>query len=336
MIISLTNIQCHRGLVLTYILFAIGFVFLVKGADWLVDGASALAGRLRVSGLIIGLTIVAFGTSTPELGVNLYASFQGTTDIATSNILGSNIFNILFILGISAVIYPLSVRGDTVWQQIPMTLFAAVVLGVLANDALIDGAGASVLSRIDGIILLIFFMIFIYYILVRARRERREVREAAAGAKQYGLIKAVAFIVLGLAGLTLGSKWMVDGAVKLAEVLGTSQSLIGLTIVAIGTSLPELATSAVAAYKKNTDIAVGNIVGSNIFNIFFILGISSVVTPLPFNTASNIGTGVTVLASALLFIAMFTGAKRHLLERWEGIIFIALYAGFIAYSILQG
>ncbi len=321
---------------LTYILFAIGFALLVKGADWLVDGASALAGRLRVSGLIIGLTIVAFGTSTPELGVNLYASFQGTTDIAINNILGSNIFNILFILGVSAVIYPLSVRADTVWQQIPMTLFAAVVLGVLANDALIGRAGASVLSRIDGIILLVFFMIFIYYILVRARRERKEGGEAAAGAKQYGLVKAISFIVLGLAGLTLGSKWMVDGAVKLAEALGASQALIGLTIVAVGTSLPELATSAVAAYKKNADIAVGNIVGSNIFNIFFILGISSVVTPLPFNTASNISTGVTVLASALLFVAMFTGAKRHLLERWEGIIFIALYAGFIAYSILQG
>jgi cation:H+ antiporter len=322
--------------VLTYILFAIGFVFLVKGADWLVDGASALARRLRVSGLIIGLTIVAFGTSSPELGVNLYASFQGTTDIAINNILGSNIFNILFILGISAVIYPLLVRADTVWQQIPMTLLAAVVLGVLANDSLIGGAGASVLSRIDGIILLVFFAIFIYYILAKARRERREVGEPANGAKQYGLKKAIVFIVLGLAGLTLGSKWMVDGAVKLAEALGASQSLIGLTIVAVGTSLPELATSAVAAYKKNADIAVGNIVGSNIFNIFFILGLSSVVTPLPFNTASNINTGATVAASVLLFVAMFTGAKRHLLERWEGIIFIALYAGFITYSILQG
>jgi len=336
MIIPLTNSQCHRGLVLTYILFAIGFVFLVKGADWLVDGASVLAGRLRVSGLVIGLTIVAFGTSAPELGVNLYASFQGTTDIAINNILGSNIFNILFILGVSAIIYPLLVRGDTVWQQIPMTFFAAVVLGILANDALIDRAGASVLSRIDGIILLVFFMIFIYYVLGRARRERKDVKEPPTGAKQYGLIKTILYIVLGLAGLTLGSKWLVDGAVKLVEALGASQSLIGLTIVAVGTSLPELATSAVAAYKKNTDIAVGNIVGSNIFNIFFILGISSVVTPLPFNTASNINTGATIVASVLLFIVMFTGAKRHLLERWEGIIFIALYAGFIAYSILQG
>jgi cation:H+ antiporter len=322
--------------VLTYILFAIGFVFLVKGADWLVDGASALAGRLRVSSLIIGLTIVAFGTSAPELGVNLYASFQGTTDIAISNILGSNIFNMLFILGVSAIIYPLLVRADTVWQQIPMALFAVVVLGILANDSLIDRAGASVLTRIDGIILLIFFMIFMYYILATARRERREGGGSTTGAKQYGLVKAISFIVLGLVGLSLGSKWMVDGAVKLAEALGASQSLIGLTIVAVGTSLPELATSAVAAYKKNADIAVGNIVGSNIFNILFILGLSSVVTPLPFNTVSNINTGVTIMASVLLFVVMFTGAKRHLLERWEGIIFITLYAGFIAYSILWG
>jgi cation:H+ antiporter len=321
---------------LTYILFAIGFAFLVKGADWLVDGASALARRLRVSSLIIGLTVVAFGTSAPELGVNLYASFQGTTDIAINNILGSNIFNILFILGISAIIYPLFVREDTVWKQIPLTLFAAVVLGILANDSLIDQVSLSVLTRIDGIILLIFFMIFMYYVFETARRERKEGREPTTGTRQYGLIKTISFIVLGLVCLSLGSKWMVDGAVKLAEALGASQSLIGLTIVAIGTSLPELATSATAAYKKNTDIAVGNIVGSNIFNIFFILGVSSVVTPLPFDTASNINTGVTIIASALLFIAMFTGAKRHLLERWEGIIFITLYVGFIAYSILRG
>lgn len=333
-IISLANSLYHRGFMLTYILFAIGFALLVKGADWLVDGASALAGRLRVSSLIIGLTVVAFGTSGPELGVNLYASFQGTTDIAISNILGSNIFNILFILGLSAIICPLLVREDTVWQQIPLTFFAAVVLGILANDSLIDKAGLSVLTRIDGIILLILFMIFMYYVFETARRERKEGRALATGAKQYGLIKTISLIILGLVALSLGSKWMVDGAVKLAEALGASQSLIGLTIVAIGTSLPELATSAVAAYKKNTGIAVGNIVGSNIFNIFFILGISSVVTPLPFNTASNINIGVTIVASALLFIAMFTGVKRHLLERWEGIIFITLYVAFIACSIL--
>jgi len=322
--------------VFTYILFALGFVFLVKGADWLVDGASALARRLRVSSLIIGLTVVAFGTSSPELVVNLYASFQGTTDIAISNILGSNIFNILFILGISAIIYPLFVREDTVWQQIPLALFAVVVLGILANDSLIDKVSLSVLTRIDGLILLIFFIIFMYYVFETARRERKEGKEPPIGTKHYGLFKIISLIILGLVGLSLGSKWMVDGAVKLAEALGTSQSLIGLTIVAIGTSLPELATSAMAAYKKNAELAVGNIVGSNIFNIFFILGISSVVTPLPFDSAHNIDTGVTIIASALLFIVMFTGAKRHLLERWEGVIFIALYAGFIAYSILRG
>jgi cation:H+ antiporter len=335
-IMSLANTHYYRSFMLTYILFAVGFALLIKGADWLVKGASALAGRLRVSSLIIGLTIVAFGTSTPELGVNLYASFQGTTDIAISNILGSNIFNILFILGVSAIICPLFVREDTVWKQIPLTLLAAVVLGILANDSLIDKASLSVLTRTDGIILLIFFMIFMYYIFETARGERKEGVELATGTKQYGLIKTISFIILGLVCLSLGSKWMVDGAVKLAEALGASQSLIGLTIVAVGTSLPELATSAVAAYRKNVGIAVGNIVGSNIFNIFFILGVSSVVTPLPFSAASNIDTGVTIMASALLFIAMFTGAKRHLLERWEGIIFITLYVGFIAYSILRG
>jgi cation:H+ antiporter len=322
--------------VLTYILFIIGFIFLIKGADWLVDGASKLARRLRISSLVIGLTVVAFGTSAPELGVNLYASFQGNTDIAISNILGSNIFNILFILGISTIIFPLFVSEDMVWKQIPLSLLAAVVLGILANDSLIDNSGLSVLTRIDGLILLVFFMFFIYYIFETAKKERKEGKSQDVGTKQYSLFKAISFTVLGLIGLTLGAKWVVDGAIKLAEALGISQSLIGLTIVAIGTSLPELATSAMAAYKRNTDIAVGNIVGSNIFNIFFILGVSAIVRPLPFNYTSNIDVLVTIMASALLFVAMFTGRKRHLLERWEGTIFIVLYAGFITYLILRG
>jgi cation:H+ antiporter len=319
---------------LTYVLFIIGFVFLVKGADLLVDSASALASRLRVSALLIGLTVVAFGTSAPELTVNVYASFQGATDIAIANILGSNIFNILIILGISAIIYPLVVKENTVWKEIPLTLLAAVVIGIMANASFIDNVGSSALTRTDGLILLIFFSLFVYYIFETAKKQRSENKEPEG--KQYGLTKAIVLIVLGLIGLTIGAKWVVDGAVRLAETLGVSQSLIGLTIVAMGTSLPELATSAMAAYKRNADIAVGNIVGSNIFNIFFVLGISSIIRPLPFHNASNIDIGVTIAASALLFLAMFTGRKRYLLERWEGIIFIVLYSGYITYLVLRG
>lgn len=318
---------------LTYFLFIIGFVFLVKGADFLVDGASALAARLRVSALIIGLTVVAFGTSAPELIVNIYASIQGATEIAIGNILGSNIFNTLFILGISAIIYTLAVTKDTVWKQIPLTLLAAVVLGILANDALIDNSNRSVLSRTDGLVLLTFFFIFMYYVFETARKQRNE--SEATETKRQSLRKALVIVFLGLIALSLGAKWIVDGAVKIAEMLGTSQALIGLTIVAVGTSLPELATSAMAAYKKNADLAVGNIVGSNIFNIFFILGVSSIIRPLPFQPITNVAIGVTIISSLLLFIAMFTGRERNLLERREGIIFVILYFGYIAYLILQ-
>jgi cation:H+ antiporter len=319
---------------LTYVLFIIGLVFLVKGADFLVDGASALARRLRVSTLIIGLTVVAFGTSAPELIVNVYASIQGATEIAIGNILGSNIANTFLILGISAIIYPLVVTKDTVWKQIPLCLLAAVVLGILANDALIDHAGRSVLSRTDGLVLLTFFLVFMYYIFETARKQRNE--SEATEPERQSLTKALFIVFLGLIGLSLGAKWIVDGAVKIAETLGTSQALIGLTIVAIGTSLPELATSVMAAYRKNADLAVGNIVGSNIFNIFFILGVSSVIRPLPFEPVTNVAIGVTIISSLLLFIAMFTGKERNLLERREGIIFVILYVGFIVYSILQG
>jgi cation:H+ antiporter len=318
---------------MTYVLTFIGFVFLVKGADLLVNGASALARRMRVSSLIIGLTVVAFGTSTPELVVNLWASFQGNTGIAIGNIIGSNTANILLILGISAIVYPLVVASDVVWRQIPLSLLAAVVLGILANDILAGGAGHSTLTRGDGLILLAFFLLFMGYVVWQARNQRREGTEPEGTKSVSG--KDLLYIVVGLAGLTLGAKWVVDGAVKIAEVLGISQQVIGLTIVAVGTSLPELATSIVAAYKRNSDIAVGNIVGSNIFNIFFILGISAVVRPLAFDSTSNIDLGVTVMASVLLFVAMFTGRKRHLLERWEGIIFVVLYAGYIAYLIVR-
>jgi cation:H+ antiporter len=317
---------------LTYVLFVIGFVFVVKGADFLVDGASALAKRLRVSDLIIGLTVVAFGTSTPELAVNLYASVQGSAGIAIGNILGSNIFNIFFILGISAIVFPLVVTEDTVWKEIPLVLLAAVVVGILANDSLIDRSALSALTRVDGLVLLSFFGIFMHYIFETAKKQRDEKTEPEL--KSYGLKKAILLVGLGLVCLDLGGGWIVDGAVKLALILGTSESLIGLTIVAAGTSLPELATSVTAARKKNADLAVGNIVGSNIFNIFFILGVSSIIRPLPFDVGSNVSIGVTVFASLLLFVSMFTGRQRDLLERWEGIAFVGLYVGYVVYLVL--
>ena len=315
---------------LTYALFIVGFVILIKGADLLVDGASTIARRFNVSDLVIGLTVVAFGTSTPELFVNVMASIQGNTDIAIGNVVGSNIANVFLILGVSSIIYPLTVSKGTVWKEIPFSLLAAIVLFVVANDQLLDGSQVSDLTRIDGIVLFSFFIIFIYYTTSIATRI--EGMEDHVPAKQHGWLRSSLYIILGLAGLTFGGKWIVDGALAIAARFGMSESLVGLTIVAVGTSLPELATSAVAAYKRNVEIAVGNVVGSNIFNIFFVLGISAIIKPLPFQMKSNRDIGVVIFSSLLLFLFMFTGKKRSL-DRWEGLIFLGCYGVFVAYLV---
>ncbi len=314
---------------LTYILFIIGFVLLIKGADMLVEGASSIAKKINISAIVIGLTIVAFGTSSPELIVNIFASTSGNPDIAIGNILGSNIANILLILGLSSIIYPLVVKRNTVWKEIPLSLLAAVILGVMANDALIDGEGFSGLTRIDGIVLIAFFIIFLYYTFDIAKISGES---GYTDIKQFSYLKSSLYIIVGMVGLTLGGKWIVDGAVKIAELFNVSQSLIGLTIVALGTSLPELATSAIAAYRKQTDIAIGNAVGSNIFNIFWILGVSSIIRPLPFNPYSEVDIIMTIFASLLLFSIMFIG-KKHTMERWQGVLMILIYIGYIVFLI---
>ena len=318
---------------MNYILLVVGFILLVKGADLLVDGASSIARRLKVSNLLIGLTVVAFGTSTPELFVNVIAAIKGTPAIAIGNIIGSNIFNILLILGISSLIYPLIVTKGTVWKEIPLTLFAVVMVAIMANKTLIFGKGMSGLSRIDGLILLAFFAAFLFYLLKIAKPTEQNVGETETP-KKYGLLKLSLALVAGFAALFTGAKLVVDSAVILAANFSVSESFIGLTIVAAGTSLPELATSAVAAAKKNCDIAVGNIVGSNIFNIFLILGLSATISPLPFQSANNIDIGVAILASLLLFIFMFSGKKRSL-DRWEGAVFIILYASYISFLLTR-
>jgi len=315
-----------------YLLFILGFLLLIKGADFLVQGASSMARRMQISELAIGLTVVAFGTSLPELFVNIISSAQGNIAIALGNVLGSNIANILLILGISSVIYPLAVSKGTVWKEIPFSLLAVLLVGVMANDRWLDQADVSVLSRIDGIVFLSFFLIFLIYTASIAQTLPGIVDHIPR--REFSRVKSIAWIVIGLAGLTLGGKWIVDGAVHFAEQVGISQSIIGLTIVAVGTSLPELATSMMAARKKNIDIAVGNIVGSNIFNVFFILGVSAGIKPLPLQAGLNFDIAVATLAAALLFFFMFTG-KKHVLDRWEGILFILLYIGYSIYSIMR-
>jgi cation:H+ antiporter len=317
----------------TYILFVFGFFLLIKGAYFLVEGSSSIAKRLKISDLVIGLTVVAFGTSSPELFVNTIASAQGNAGIAVGNVVGSNIANVFLILGISAVIFPLAVEKSVVLKGIPLSFLAALLLCVLANDKLIDKDMSSTLTRIDGFVFIFFFIVFLYYSF-GATKTIEGVKELAPE-KKHGMIKSSLYIIFGLGGLVLGGKWIVDGAVKLASSFGVSQTLVGLTIVAVGTSLPELATSAVAAYKKNAEIAVGNVVGSNIFNIFFVLGVSSVIKSLSFQMKQNIDIGVMVFANLILFISMFSG-KRRLVDRWEGILFILFYFFYLAFLVIQG
>lgn len=314
-----------------YILFVLGFVFLIKGADLLVEGASSLAKKFKINDLVIGLTIVAFGTSAPELFVNLSASFNGSTEIAIGNILGSNIANILLILGVTALIQPIKVQNSTIWKEIPFSLLAVIIIGIMANDIFIDGAKNSVLSRSDGFILIAFFSIFMYYIVEISKKNPAALIDEE-GIKKMSNLKSIGFIVVGLIGLVFGGEWIVNGAVKIAEGIGMSKSVIGLTVIAIGTSLPEMATSIVAAYKGKSDIAIGNVVGSNIFNVFWILGLSSIIKPLPFLASSNTDILVAIFSSALLFPFMFVG-KKHQLDKWQGVLFLCLYAAYIVYLV---
>lgn len=316
-----------------YILFIIGFVFLIKGADFLIEGASSIAKKFQVSDLVIGLSIVAIGTSAPEFVVNMFASYHGNAELAISNILGSNIANTFIAIGLAAVISPLVVKRNTVLKEIPLCLLAAIMVGVLANDVLIDGDLISHISRIDGFVFLGFFMVFFSYTMSLAKDKREEPLEKI---KTLPTIHSILYIVLGIIGLSVGGDWIVDGAVKIASSLGMSQALIGVTIIAVGTSLPEIVTSAMSAMKGYNDIAIGNAVGSNILNIFFILGVSSLVRPLDFDTKLNFDIMVNIGAAALLFLFLYVFNKKHTLSRWHGILFLGLYSVYLTFAILRG
>jgi len=315
-------------MIISVLIIVAGFVLLIKGADWLVTGASALAKKHNVSDLVIGLTIVAFGTSTPELVVNTVASFQQHSDIVFGNILGSNIVNLFFILGVAGLIYPITVHTNTVWKEIPVSVLAVVVLYFLSNGFLFQQS--NVLTRFDGLILLAFFGAFLYYIYLQMKADRNDPEKLSI--KKLAGWKIWLLIAGGLAGLVLGGKLVVDNAVKVATELGISEKIIGLTIIAIGTSLPELMTSVVAAMKKNSDIAIGNVIGSNIFNIFLIISVSSLINPVQFNPSFNLELYLLGGGTLVLFIAMFTGGKKRL-DRWESVLLILTYLLYTVYLV---
>lgn len=318
-------------MVISILLIILGLGILILGAEGLVRGSASMAKKWGISSLVIGLTIVAFGTSTPELVVNMFSAVRGSTDIAIGNIVGSNICNILLILGISAIVYPLSVKKSTIAREIPFALLGMILVLTMGNDMFFDGTGFNAITRTDGFSLIAIFIIFMFYIFGLAKKG--EVEEEKV--KIYSWPKSILFTIAGLALLVLGGQLLVDNAIIVARLAGLSEALIGLTVVAVGTSLPELATSVVAAYHKHDDIAIGNIVGSNIFNVFWILGLTGTMMQMPFNSAVNIDVLVGIGATVLLFVFMFVGTKRKL-DRWQGVMFLLFYVAYTFYLINRG
>tara|TARA_R110000868_G_scaffold382665_1_gene649299 strand:- start:2457 stop:3416 length:960 start_codon:yes stop_codon:yes gene_type:complete len=306
----------------------LGFALLIKGASWLVSGASFLAKKNNIPDLVIGLTIVAFGTSAPELIVNTVASYENHSDIVLGNIIGSNNFNLFMILGLVGFIFPITVQSSTVWKEIPISFLGACILLILCNDFFLNEN--LVVSRWDGFILFSLFVGFLAYIYKQMTKEKSE--EQTKNVQEFSTLKIWGLILVGLTGLILGGKLVVDNAVNIATNLGISEKVIGLTIIAAGTSLPELMTSVVAALKKNSDIAIGNIIGSNIFNIFLILSISAFVRPIQYSKAFNTDIYLLIGGTFFLFIAMFTGKKKKL-DRWEAVILLVTFITYTGYLI---
>lgn len=307
-----------------------GLVLLIVGAEGLVRGSASLARKWGISELAIGLTVVALGTSMPELTVNIFAAVNKSADIGIGNIIGSNIANILLILGLSAAITPLNVKGSTVWKEIPFALLAVILVFVMGNDMIFDEAPFNGLTRTDGIALMSFFIIFLVYIIGMRKNDGADAEKVTL----YSYPLSLGMTIGGLLLLVGGGKLLVENAIVLARLAGLSESLIGLTIVAIGTSLPELATSVVAVLHKHHDIAVGNIVGSNIFNVFWILGLTSTLLPLPFNPQINTDVLIAIGTTLLLFLSPF--GEKFKITRSQGIVFVLTYIGYLVYLIQRG
>lgn len=330
---------------MVYLLLLLGFLFLVKGADYFVDGASSIATSLNIPSLVIGLTIVAFGTSAPEAAVSITASLQGQNGIALGNVIGSNIFNLLCVVGMSAFIKPLSVKKSILIKEFPFLILSSILLLVLTNDMLFQQLDSPILSNGDGLIFLMFFCIFMYYLLEVSLNSRNEIlstdiRTSLSNDNCNGdtcvsnmpLSKAIILSVVGIIGIIIGGKLVVDSASSIALSFGISEKMIGLTIVAIGTSLPEFVTSVVAASKGESDIALGNVIGSNIFNILFILGVSALISPIPVDISLFLDIIIMILVTIITY--MFSIRKKDV-SKFEGIILIASYAAYMFLVIFK-
>jgi len=317
------------------VLIIVGFIALVKGADYLVDGASSIAKRFGISDLIIGLTVVAFGTSMPEFVVNMVSVAEGSTDLAITNILGSNIINTFVILGLTALVYPVVSRKRSRDFDIPMSIIAGVLVFIFVAVQLPLGEMGRGIGRIGGIILLLFFCYFLYNTFRHAKDHPKDIVNEVTSeeVKEIPTRKAVALILVGFIGLIVGGELIVQSAINIAHRMGVSEAIIGLTVVALGTSLPELATSVIAAFKRNGDIALGNVIGSNIFNVFFVLGTSAIVRPLPAYDGIELDAVMAALGSIIVWLAINIDSKRKV-QRWAGALLLLVYAAYLTYRLI--
>ena len=315
-------------MILNILLLIIGLALVVGGANFLTDGAASIAKRFRLSDLVIGLTVLAFGTSAPELTVSLMAALKGSADIAIGNVIGSNIFNILAIVGITALIMPLTMSNSTIRIEIPLTILSSAVLFFMANDRLFDMAGENVITRTEGFVLLAFFLIFLFYTFNMSKGE-----ESPGQVRQFALPLSIIMVIGGLVALVFGGDLFVDNAAMLAGRMGVSESVVAITIVAGGTSLPELVTTLVAAIKKRPGMAIGNIVGSNLFNILLILGVSSSISSIRIQGITVVDYGIFILSAILLYVfGLFFGDKT--IKRFEGSILLSLFICYTVYLLM--
>jgi cation:H+ antiporter len=348
--------------VLVYVLFLFGLFLLIYGADLLVKGSSAIAKRFGIPRIIIGLTVVAFGTSLPEIFVNIFSALNGNTDIAVGNIIGSNIANILLILGLAAFVFPISVKRESVFFNIPFSLLAVLIFMTLANDVIIRHEINNYLTKKDGIIMLVLFCFFLGYLLMMTIKQnilttkekkikltdmeingthldntvKQKYDKKNSELPDKSLLSLILMIICGLTALFLGGRWVVNGAVKIAEMFSLSNFLISSSVIAIGTSLPELVTSIVAAFKKEPDISIGNVVGSNIINILLVLGLTTLIKPISIHPVVNYDIGVLLASSVFLLVIMLLGKRKFTIEKWEGALMVLSYAGYISYIIIRG
>lgn len=320
---------------MSYLLLIVGFVLLVKGADLFVEGSSKLAKILRIPPIIIGLTIVAFGTSTPEAAVSISASINGSEGISLGNVIGSNLVNISLILGLTTVITPMIVQKKTIVKEIPLALLGSVALLVMLLDTSLTSETVNSLSRTDGIILLLFFGVFVYYIVEVAikNKNNQKIYFIEKDDKKPSTFPSLLKLFIGLGGLVLGGWLVVKYGQEIALSLGMSETLVGLTIVAIGTSLPELVTSVTAALKKESEIALGNIIGSNIFNIMFVLGISSTINPITIN--SNIVIDIALMIMVTFVVMIFATTHKRKINRIEGSVLLAIYLAYLTFILIR-